>query len=484
MSEIDTVLRSWPLLAGAMLFALALVLGFASFVHLGSNTRMELLGVYFVGVPLAMATAVILGGRDLTRMADSPFEIDLSAAESGNWISRGLTLLCLGIAAERLVRYYLKKDYRHAKGKGLVWAALFYILGSNMMPALLGTARGFTHQTLYALPIFMAIFAYAQGETVQILRWTRNTLLGFLALSLLWLAINPTLVAETNYRAGIIPGATLRFYGFATHPNTLAPLCLVLLGCLRLQPFARTSLNALSWAVAGLALALTQSKTSFFLVGLALLYFWYFDSKRLLVARGSMHYQRWSLKLVTLAVGGAAAIAAFVLYSSLSGGSIGDRLADFFDNNQFGTLTGRTQIWTATFQALADNPAFGYGPGLWGIEFRNKTGLQFTHAHNQYIQTLGSAGIVGLVTLIIYLAAFGLFAWRANRCTRGVSIGLFLFIVFRGITEVPLKMDNPFQSEFLTQMFLLALCVGSFPAPPASEATVRCAEPECASTPS
>jgi O-antigen ligase len=462
MSELQALFNSWPLVVGIFLFSVILIVGFVAFVHLGSKTRIELMGAYFVGVPIAMVIGVIVGGRDLTRMADSPFEIDLAASASSNWISRGITLICLGIAAERIARFYLKDHYAKIQNKALVWAAVVYCIGSSLLPSILGTSGGFSHQTLYVLPIFIAIFIHAQTKPEQIIRLTRNTILGYLTVSLLWLAINPNLVAETNYRAGLVPGATLRFYGFATHPNTLAPLCLVLMGCLRLLPFNGNTVNLFGSAVAIISLVLTQSKTSLFLVGLILLYFWWLDYRQNLKAQGPTHYYSWVLKLVTLAFLSAACIALVVLIDSFGGGALGDSISEMFDNNQFDTLTGRTQIWTATFKAFSENPLFGYGPGLWGIEFRNKTGLQFTHAHNQYIQTLGASGLFGLITLLAYLGALCVFAWRANANTRGVSWGLFLFIVMRGITEVPLKMDSPFQSEFLTQMFLLTLCVGAF----------------------
>lgn len=462
MNEFEAILRAWPVLLAVLGVALALVIGFALLVDLGSKTRMELMNVYFIIVPLASMIGVIISGRDLTKLADSPLQTDINAVDTGSWLSRGVTLLCLSIAMERLVRYFIQKEYLNAHGKSLVWAMGFYVIGTSILPSLFGTAPGFNHQLFYALPIFIAVFSYAQSHSENIINSTRNIILIFLLASLTFLVINPNLVAETNYRAGLITQMTLRFYGFATHPNTLAPLCLVLICCVRIIPFKRRGLNYFSWAISGSALFLTQSKTSFFLIALVIFYFWIFDSKEKISAHGSHYYRQWFLKITTTITFAIASVLVMILYSSLAGSSLGDRVATIIDDNQFNTLTGRTQIWIATLNAVLDSPLFGYGPKLWGVEFRNNTGLHFAHAHNQYLQTLGAAGVVGLISLIAYLGTFGLFAWRSNRGTRGVSIGLFLFIVLRGITEVPLKIDNPFQTEFLTQMFLLGLCVGTF----------------------
>lgn len=462
MNELEIVLRGWPLLLGAFGLAITLIVGFTLVVDVGSKTRMELMGIYFIIVPLATIVGVVVSGRDLTKLANSISQLDIASIDTGSWVSRGVTLICLGVALERVARYFLQKNYLIAKGKAMVWAMVVYVMGVSVLPSIFGSVTSFNHQLIYALPVFIAVFAYAQTHTAQIIIATRNTIFVFLLLSLAFLAVNPTLVAETNYQAGMIPGATLRFYGFATHPNTLAPLCLILISCIRLKPYSQQSLNYLTWGTSGLAMILTQSKTSFLLMGLVLFYFWFFDSKQSLSARGSAYYQQWILKVITVVTLAASIVLAVVLFSSISGGSLGNKISAIFDNNQFDTLTGRTQIWAATFNVLADNPIFGYGPTLWSVDFRNKTGLQYSHAHNQYIQTLGSSGIVGLISLFAFLGTFGLFASRANSSTRGVSIGLIFFIVFRGITEVPLKIDNPFQSEFLTLMFLLSLSVGTF----------------------
>jgi O-antigen ligase len=139
-------------------------------------------------------------------------------------------------------------------------------------------------------------------------------------------------------------------------------------------------------------------------------------------------------------------------------------LASVVETQEMSSLTGRAAIWGETVKVVEANPLFGYGPSLWDLEFRIKTGMMFTHAHNQYLQTLGAAGIFGLLTLVCYLVVLLGTAWRARVGSKGVTVALALFLLIRGVTEVPLSVSGAIHGEFMVQMFVLVLCVGYLPA--------------------
>lgn len=88
--------------------------------------------------------------------------------------------------------------------------------------------------------------------------------------------------------------------------------------------------------------------------------------------------------------------------------------------------------------------------------------MQFfvSHAHNQYVHTLGDSGFVGLAALLLYCLALGVFSWRVRHQTRWLSVALAGYIFIRGITEAPLIVDSTFGPEFAVHMILLVLCVG------------------------
>lgn len=72
------------------------------------------------------------------------------------------------------------------------------------------------------------------------------------------------------------------------------------------------------------------------------------------------------------------------------------------------TLTGRTDIWTALIDAIREQPWFGYGYGaFWGLEsmpayrVRMATEWLVPTAHNGWLETALSVGLVGLGLLVL-----------------------------------------------------------------------------------
>ena len=459
INDLEKLATSLPWILMVLGVASTIVLGLFISVDLGSRSGVEWMGVFFIGVPLSLAAGVLITRRDLSLGEGSVFRPDIADVASGNWVSRGITLVCLVIAVERLVRFVVRREYRNARGSGVAALLLTYIGSVNILAAFFGTPGGFTHHLLYAPIVALAVFAYAQRRSAECIIIVRNTLSVFLAASLLMLLIRPEMVAETHYRAGIISRISLRYYGFATHPNTLAPLCLLLVCSIRLQPFNASALNILGLALALVSLVLTQSKTSIALVLLGVAWFWLKDRQIASVNAASLRRLKSSfIAFIFLISGlmGAVLIAALLFNSGIF--EIVSRIADRL---QLATLTGRTQIWTETLQAASGNFIFGYGPGLWDLLFRIKVGLPFTHAHNQFIHVFGAAGIVGLVALIAYLVALARLSWSAGVASKDVSKVLFLFLILRGLTELPLNISNAMQGEFIVQLFLLVVCIGS-----------------------
>jgi len=92
------------------------------------------------------------------------------------------------------------------------------------------------------------------------------------------------------------------------------------------------------------------------------------------------------------------------------------------------TLSGRLYIWRVTSSHLLERPLFGYGPGAFEAKFiewetaywregrgsadqRQFAGLQ-AHAHNDYLEVLVDRGWVGLLSLLVLIASFLVFAFQ------------------------------------------------------------------------
>ena len=93
------------------------------------------------------------------------------------------------------------------------------------------------------------------------------------------------------------------------------------------------------------------------------------------------------------------------------------------------TLTGRTDIWTALMDAIAARPWLGYGYGaFWGVDsqpaymVRLATEWAVPTAHNGWLETALSIGLVGLAGLIM---SYLLFVFRAARLAVRDWTGLF-----------------------------------------------------------
>lgn len=93
--------------------------------------------------------------------------------------------------------------------------------------------------------------------------------------------------------------------------------------------------------------------------------------------------------------------------------------------------TNRTHIWSVTWEAIKENPVFGAGIGAFNAAYaRHDTfnGMErVEQAHNDYLQVLADAGIIGLIIGLFFL--FQLFKTgresikTQNLFRRGVAVG-------------------------------------------------------------
>jgi O-antigen ligase len=93
--------------------------------------------------------------------------------------------------------------------------------------------------------------------------------------------------------------------------------------------------------------------------------------------------------------------------------------------------TGRAHFWRVTLDIIRDHPIMGAGLGSFGLAFTRydtRSGaLRVEQAHNDYLQTLSDAGIIGaLLGLFFIVTLFRLGLRRAgseDKFRRGVAVG-------------------------------------------------------------
>ena len=146
----------------------------------------------------------------------------------------------------------------------------------------------------------------------------------------------------------------------------------------------------------------------------------------------------------------------------LSGGALVafDVIDKLLSKTDLMTLTGRTEIWTITLEAWKDNPLFGFGPGVWGAERQQRFQMfHVGHAHNQIVQSLGEAGLVGLLFLCSYLGVLLYAAMRRFEVSRGVVLTLLMLVAVRCVTEAPLSRSSLLSWDmFLHALLMVTAC--------------------------
>lgn len=186
-------------------------------------------------------------------------------------------------------------------------------------------------------------------------------------------------------------GLTLRLGGFTPHPNLLsitALLCAVLAFGLRRRE---------RWVIAALALTaivLAESRSALVAAAITAAVWWVFKGGSL-VAR-------------TVLVA-PPALVVLLLAGSFTGSDEGTALTSDVATN------GRYRVWDLVLEQFAANPFTGYGP----LAFQPDSGSPLLaagllHAHNQVLQGVAEAGLLGGALTLVLLALMVAAAWRAR----------------------------------------------------------------------
>jgi O-antigen ligase len=197
-------------------------------------------------------------------------------------------------------------------------------------------------------------------------------------------------------------------------------------------------------------------------------------------------------------IGAMAIVAALVALAT--SGSIRERLGDtaiMFEGFEFGraergevsTLDQRALMVAYGLEAFRDRPILGYGPQNAVAEVRARAAadgyevLLYGHLHNEYVMEAVGNGAVGLVTLLIVLAAPIVVAIRSRRDDRYASRLAFACLVSSGPAISGLT-GLAFGHDLTNSVFvggLLALALSATNAEVASATNQEALEPATAS---
>lgn len=455
--------------AGALGLGVAGVLAVGTFVEVHKHFNRWLLPLVIPMLLLAMGFGVVLSQRDITNAETEIGSFGDNATALQIWLLRLVMLFVLGIC----VAVFLSVSQRHEatmrQGRSLFVGFLLFFVTNNVLNNLFGTNPLIDQKLAYSAVIFAAAFFSRNKDVTPLIDATKWSLLLFMAGSCAAAAWKPSLAIQP-YAEGVLPGLPFRMWGLGSNPNSIGPLALVLLLLLAHRPLSSRLLQLAACAVALCVLVLAQSKTAWGATLLAFPVLWWGKMSHAAASRAGNPYTPYPLRSllrpILVCLLGLAIVLA-LLYATLHV----DQVTKLTTDKQVTTLTGRTEIWAAAIRTWQDNPLFGYGSTAWDSAFRERIGMGFAYsAHNQFLQSLSTAGLVGLIGLIVYLLLLLPYAFAANRATRGLSLALAATIFTRFFTEVPLTIDGVFSGDFITHLLLFSVILTKGRQPVAAQA--------------
>jgi exopolysaccharide production protein ExoQ len=256
---------------------------------------------------------------------------------------------------------------------------------------------------------------------------------------------------------GLIPGFASRLLGVTAHANSLGSVACALLILEAAEPSKRRWLNACIVTAAGVALIMTQSKTSILTALLGLVIIWGTRMGADISDKNNRNRSKnGSLIAIGLLVIFCVSTAVFGAWAMFSEGHLMASLESKLNARAVGDLstgTGRLWIWTAAIKGGLENPLFGQGADFWNLHNRLRLGLSgAVTAHNLYLQVFSRSGFVGLAALLAFLFFLIRYAVRAAKVTGGGSIALITVLLVRAMTEVPISPNSVLGAEFFATM--------------------------------
>lgn len=405
---------------------------------------------------------VISSGRNLFVITESD-AISLTTLPSYViWFGRINTILFLFAACQRIATRLMQYESKPDTPTLLIITILFFFFTNVFTAAFFSAHPSPEYEYVYLVLVCTASLLFAQGEEETAIRAVRNTLFIFMVISAGYMPWKPELVFSSNYLEGVIPGLTYRYAGLAAHANSLGESIVLFQLCLWNKPFNKRWLNYLGWTIGYASLVLTQSKTSWitFIICMSCMGYFKFGvflKQRLFDVKNPILPATFILMTM---------IAAGVISGVLMFSKIGSNINSFFATRmgtELLTMTGRDVIWEVALNEWRNSPIFGYGLTIWDSAYRAKIGIPgAVSAHSQFYQTLASAGIVGVTGLAIYVPTLFWFALKTAKSSQGLTLAIFLMLLFRSFSEVSLSVSGHFGPDQLTHILLLMIIGAQF----------------------
>jgi exopolysaccharide production protein ExoQ len=402
--------------------------------------------IWFIG--FGIAASILLAPR--SQNLDQELRFLGPSATSGEPWQLALRILALGAFGLGAVCLLVGLRYRQplfTNGSGL-WLGVAAFAGGSLIASFLGTVPSMNYGLFFVPVVFSALYFLPSADHGWLMAQLKGVLLLFIFGSIIACLLAPEWAFELNYDGSSISGVDVRLYGLSTHANILGPIAALYLILEWLHPSKRLY-RFINCSAAAFVLVSAQSKTALVIAGAMVLlkivmWAWYSRSRSI------------GRSLTALSSGAALAVLLVLLPTVISE-------LERPEYHNYVMLTGRTSIWDITVETWRWSPVFGYGPTIWDLDFRLQHGHGYIwagNAHNQFVQSLGEAGLVGIAGFIAYMIVLLLYAFRYARQTQGASLAIFLFLFLRTVTEASLRnyiIDQAFLVHLVCFLAMLSL---------------------------
>lgn len=318
------------------------------------------------------------------------------------------------------------KNFRRGSLKSIFIAFLFYI--SFLLPDIFGGRISTILPRLVNILIVICVIV-----SVLVSFWDKRDFKKFneyIGLLFVW-SVVPTYLLfgdrslQMSYYDGL-QNIDFRLQGITPHANYLAEvICLYIIGLLVYREESK-----IIWApkilFSFLLLVLTQSKTSMAAIMVSLLFIISFISIL-------KNYRRFTASYIFIAI----PVVCSSLYLSF--------MYSLEAAESYGSYVERTQIWQQSLSVWFSSIWFGVGSYFWSDEMNDYTfyifGKSTSHAHNQFLQILGEAGIFGIVTFAVFLLSIFKLSLRSSLSDRMPTLCLFVFAAIIFLSEAPIRSE-------------------------------------------
>lgn len=330
----------------------------------------------------------------------------------------------------------------------IVVAFLVFLFAVNVFPIFWGKHYYFHINLIYTFFVYLALFLWARLSNIDPVVVVKQCLVFIVLSSLVAAVVTPNLALQVGYSDGLIPGFNIRLWGVTSHANTLGAAACVLFLLEAAEPSKKVWFRRGILITTGLALIMTQSKTSILaaLIGLLIIVI----GRTLAKSRDQSRYS--SEIVVGLILVSFTLLAVSTVWVMFYDWGILTTLNHSLSANAIYGLsnaTGRTDIWGVAIAAGLENPLFGQGGDFWNQQVRLRAGFGgATSAHNLFLEVFSRSGFMGLIALLIFLFFLVRYSLRASKNTRGGSIALMVAFFVRAMFESTIDTETVLSGSF------------------------------------